>query len=197
MFTGIVEGTATIADRTESEEGDVRLTLEVPVAADLSPGDSIAISGVCLTAEAVDPPTVEVFLATESRERTYLDELAPGDAVNVERPLAADGRFDGHLVQGHVDGTARVTDRERLGEDWRFAFSLPERLRRYVVEKGSIAVDGISLTVAAVTDDGFEVATIPETLERTTLDEKAVGDPVHLEVDVLARYVEQQLADRP
>lgn len=195
MFTGIVEGTGTVVDRTVADD-DLRLTIELPRVDGVATGDSIAINGVCLTAESVDPPMVEVFLASETRDRTYLGDLAAGDAVNVERPVPADGRFDGHLVQGHVDATADVVDRRQLGEDWRFTFSLPEQLRPYVVEKGSIAVDGISLTVAARSEDGFEVAIIPETLRRTTLDEREPGDPVHLEVDVVARYVEQQLEGR-
>lgn len=195
MFTGIVEGTATVRGR-DVTGADARLRLETPVAAELEAGDSVALSGVCLTVEAVDPPTLEVYLAAETRERTYLDELAVGDAANVERPMPVGGRFDGHLVQGHVDATAEVRAVDELGEDRRYTVSLPERLRPYVVEKGSIAVDGISLTVAALADDGFEVAIIPETLRRTTLGAKGPGDPVHLEVDVLARYVERQLAER-
>lgn len=195
MFTGIVEGTATIRAR-EHDGDDLRLRLETPLAGDISPGDSIAINGVCLTAESVEAPAFEVYLAAETRERTYLESLEVGDALNVERPMPVDGRFDGHLVQGHVDGTATITEIRQLGEDWRYAISLPERLRPYVVEKGSITVDGISLTVAALREDGFEVAIIPETYRRTTLDSKAVGDPVHLEVDVIARYVERQLRER-
>jgi len=210
MFTGIVEGTGVVTDVERSEEGR-RLRIAADVA-DLSGGQSIAISGVCLTVEAHgrydgDPPSVggldpgalsgeawfEVFLAVETVKRTYLDRLGPGDRVNVERSLRADDRLDGHFVQGHVDGTASVVDVERVGDDWRFAFSLPEDLADYVVEKGSIAVDGISLTVADVSGDAFEVAIIPETYRRTTLSEKAPGDPVHLEVDVVAKYVESLL----
>lgn len=194
MFTGIVESTATIVERREHGV-DLRLVLETPLSAELTPGDSIAVSGVCLTAETVDPPNFEVFLAAETRERTYLDDLSTGDAVNVELPMPADGRFDGHLVQGHVDATTTVVDRHQVGEDWRFRFDLPASLAPYVVEKGSVAVDGISLTVAECDLSAFEVAIIPETFERTTLSEKAPGDPVHLEVDVIARYVERQLAD--
>ena len=195
MFTGIVIETALVTER-QCEDDGLRLTFESPAAADLDPGDSISLSGVCLTAEWVDPPAFEVFLAAETRERTYLGSLDIGDRVNAELPMAADGRFDGHLVQGHVDATAAILDRHAVGEDWRYEISLPERLHPYVVEKGSIAVDGISLTVAAITDEGFEVAIIPETLARTTLDAKEIGDSVHLEVDVIARYVERQLATK-
>lgn len=193
MFTGIVQGTATITDRSEQAD-DLRLTLETPLSGELSTGDSIAISGACLTAETVDPPAFSVYLAAETRERTYLEDLDVGSSVNVELPMPADGRFDGHLVQGHVDATTTVADRQQLGEDWRYRFDLPSALEPYVVEKGSIAVDGISLTVAAREVGAFEVAIIPETLQRTTLSEKTPGDPVHLEVDVVARYVERQLA---
>lgn len=195
MFTGIVEGTARLIER-EAAGDDLRLRFETPLAAEVSPGDSIAISGVCLTAEMVDPPAFEVYLATETRDRTYLDELEVGDGVNIERPMAVDDRFDGHIVQGHVDATEHVTEKQQLGEDWRYSISLDEAFQPYLVEKGSVTVDGISLTVAAVTEDGFEVAIIPETYRRTTLDSKAPGDPVHLEVDVIARYVERQLEDR-
>lgn len=193
MFTGIVEGTATVHARDETD-GGLRLTLTSPLVGSLEPGDSIAVNGVCLTAESIESPRFTVFLATETRSVTYLDSLVVGDAVNIERPMPADGRFDGHLVQGHVDATATVQSRQQIGDDWRYSFSLPPRLQPYIVEKGSIAVDGISLTVAELDEDGFEVALIPETLERTTLGEKQPGDPVHLEMDVIARYVERQLA---
>ncbi len=192
MFTGIVEGIGRVVDRSRASEA-VRLTVETDLAASIAPGDSLAVSGVCLTAETVDPPTLDVFLAEETRARTYLGTLAVDDRVNLERPLPADGRFDGHLVQGHVDATAAVRDRWAVGEDWRFAIDLPADLAPYVVEKGSIAVDGISLTIASLEPDHFEVALIPETLERTTIDTTAAGDPVHLEVDVIARYVERLL----
>lgn len=195
MFTGIVETTGTITEREPSTDG-LRLHIETGVGRELDPGASIAISGVCLTVEAVDGSTIVVFLAEETRERTYLGELTVGDRVNVERPLPVDGRLDGHLVQGHVDATSRVLDRRAVGEDWRYAFELPSSVAPYVVEKGSIAVDGISLTVADRSDERFDVAIIPETRERTTLEDKRPGDPVHLEVDVIARYVERQLNAR-
>lgn len=193
MFTGIVETTGTITDR--SVDGDsLRLTIETALSDGLDVGASVSVSGVCLTAERVDPPTFEVFLAAETRERTYLDTLAVGDRINIERPLPVDGRLDGHIVQGHVDATISVREREALGEDWRYVFDLPTVLAPYVVEKGSVAIDGISLTVAEIEEDGgFSVALIPETLSRTTIGEKEPGDPVHLEVDVVARYVEQML----
>ncbi|MFC6736272.1 riboflavin synthase [Halolamina salina] len=192
MFTGIVERTGEITDVTETADGR-RLTVAAPGLDDLHHGQSISVSGVCLTVEAFDTDEewFEVFLASETVEKTYLGELAVGDAVNVERALPADGRFDGHVVQGHVDTTATVEAIEQVGEDWRYTFSLPEAVSQYVVSKGSIAVDGISLTVAERDESSFEVAIIPATREITTLSEKSVGDPVHLEVDVVAKYVER------
>ena len=193
MFTGIVEETGRIVDRTETDEGlRLRIAGDV-VVEELAHGASIAVSGVCLTVEAFAEDWFEVFLAEETRERTYLGELAVDDGVNLERAMPADGRFAGHIVQGHVDGTATVEAIEPLGDDWTFRFSLPPALADYVVEKGSITVDGISLTVADLDPEAFEVAIIPTTSELTTLGEKTVGDPVHLEVDVVAKYVERLL----
>ena len=188
MFTGIVEETAEILAVDVTEEGR-RLRLSTTFDG-LEVGQSISVSGACLTVENFDAEWFEVFTATETIERTYLGDLAVGDIVNLERALPADGRFDGHFVQGHVDATATVTDSMRLGDDWEFAFSLPGDLAPYVVEKGSITVDGISLTVASHEEDEFAVAIIPETYEITSLSKKSVGDPVHLEVDVIAKYVE-------
>jgi riboflavin synthase len=156
----------------------------------LEQGASISVSGACLTVEASGDGWFEVFLSSETVDRTYLGELSVGDGLNLERALSADARLDGHFVQGHVDGTAEVVDYRRIGDDWEFVFSLPHALEGYVVEKGSIAVDGISLTVADLDDERFSVAIIPETYRETTLSEKSVGDPVHLEVDVVAKYVE-------
>jgi riboflavin synthase len=192
MFTGIVEETGEVLDITETAEGK-RLRLSTTFDG-LSVGQSISVSGACLTVEEFDDDSFEVFTATETLEKTYLGELAVGDVVNLERALPADGRFDGHFVQGHVDATATVTDIERLGDDWEFTFELPADLAPYVVDKGSITVDGISLTVAAQDGEDFSVAIIPETYNITTLSEKSVGDPVHLEVDVIAKYVESLTA---
>ena len=207
MFTGIVEETGEIVARERTDEG---LRLQVgadEVATDLEHGQSISVSGACLTVERYgereaqnaserasgDEPRgewFEVFLASETVEKTYLGDLEVGDVVNVERAMPADGRFDGHVVQGHVDAVATVEAVESVGEDWFFEFRLPEGYDRYVVEKGSITLDGISLTVADLEDDRVTVAIIPTTYELTTLSEKEPGDPVHLEVDVIAKYVE-------
>jgi riboflavin synthase len=218
MFTGIVERTGTVRARTETDDG-LRLRVGVDGFDDLHHGQSISVSGVCLTVEAHgdvagdtagEPaggggttPTgdgessteqwFEVFLASETVAKTYLGRVAVGDPVNLERAMPADGRFDGHVVQGHVDTVATVRAVEQVGEDWRFTFSIPDAHVDHVVDKGSVAIDGISLTVAATGATEFDVAIIPTTYELTTLSEKAVGDPVHLEVDVIAKYVETML----
>ncbi|MFB6118126.1 riboflavin synthase [Halosegnis sp.] len=189
MFTGIVEATGEVVAR-EATDGGLRLRVAAPFAADLEHGQSVAISGACLTVEEHDADSFSLFLSEETVERTYLGELEAGAVVNLERALPADGRFDGHFVQGHVDGVATVTGIERIEDDWVFGFSLPDAMGRYVVEKGSIAVDGISLTVAELLDGEFTTAIIPATYDITSLSEKSVGDPVHLEVDVVAKYVE-------
>jgi riboflavin synthase len=191
MFTGIVETTGAITDITDTEGGR-RLTIEVPFEG-LSEGQSIAVDGACLTVEAFGEGWFTVFLAEETIERTYFDRIEAGDAVNLERALPADGRLDGHFVQGHVDATAEILDIKEVGDDWRFTFSIPEGQGKYLVEKGSIAIDGISLTIAARNEGSIEVAIIPETYDLTTLGEKSVGDPVHIEVDVMAKYVERLL----
>lgn len=208
MFTGIVEETGVIADTTDTGGGR-RLRIRTAFE-DLHHGQSISVSGVCLTIEEYGGDWFEVFLAAETVEKTYLGAVDVGDAVNLERALRADGRFDGHIVQGHVDTTAEITAVEQVGEDRFFEFSLPEAFDKYVVNKGSVTLDGISLTVAERTstgarksrtsgdgtgggEDRFTVAIIPTTYELTALSEKSVGDPVHLEVDVVAKYVESML----
>ncbi len=194
MFTGIVEETGEIVARERTEDG-LRLRIAADeVATGLEHGQSISVSGACLTVERFDEGSwFEVFLAEETVSRTYLGDLTEGDEINLERAMLADGRFDGHVVQGHVDAVATVRSVESVGEDWFFEFQLPEGYDRYVVEKGSITLDGISLTVAALEGDRVTVAVIPTTYELTTLSEKEPGDPVHLEVDVLAKYVERLL----
>jgi riboflavin synthase len=192
MFTGIVEGTGTVAAVEVGSDGR-RLRVEPDFDFETGAGASVAVSGVCLTVESHDEAGFESFVAAETAERTYLGDLAAGDRVNLERALRAEDRLDGHVVQGHVDGTTTVetvasVDREGSHGGWRYGFAHPGAA--YVVEKGSVALDGVSLTVAEVSADRFEVAVIPETYERTTLGTKAPGDPVHVEYDVLAKYVE-------
>lgn len=197
MFTGIVEELGEVVAIERGPESAV-LTIRGPlVTADATHGASIAVNGVCLTVVTRDGDTFAVDVMAETLARSSLGALAPGDRVNLERAMRADGRFGGHIVQGHVDGTATILDR-RPGDRWEVvACTLSPALARYVVEKGSITVDGVSLTVSAVDPGGpdrpgtFEVSLIPTTLELTTLGRKRVGDPVNLEVDVLAKYVER------
>ncbi|MFB6256234.1 MAG: riboflavin synthase [Haloplanus sp.] len=191
MFTGIVEETGEVIGVDVTEAGR-RLRIRHGFDA-VEGGQSIGVSGVCLTVEAHADDWFEVFLASETVAKTYLGTVEVGDAVNLERAMPADGRFDGHVVQGHVDGVATVEAVDRVGDDWRFEFTLPPELGRYVVSKGSIALDGISLTVAELDDAAgtVAVAIIPTTYDLTTLSTKEPGDPVHVEVDVIAKYVER------
>ena len=198
MFTGIVEELGQV-ENLDLGETSARLTLRGPlVTSDAVHGASISVNGVCLT--VIDPEvrgdTFTVDVMAETLSRTGLGDLTPGAPVNLERAMAASSRFGGHIVQGHVDGTATVVERVP-GDRWEVVtFTLPEDLARYVVEKGSITVDGVSLTVSAVTDATFSVSLIPTTLELTTLGRRGVGDTVNLEVDVLAKYVERLLSTR-
>lgn len=195
MFTGIVTEQGTVrALELIPDRDSARLTLEAPASVvGLELGGSLAVNGTCLTAARVDRGTVVVDVMGETLRRTTTGRLTPGDTVNLERCLPAGGRFDGHIVQGHVDGTGQVLQIEDLGGWRRVRVSLPPDLAPLLAEKGSIAMDGVSLTVTAVSAAGaaeawFEVGLIPETLERTTVGTRAVGDPVNLEVDVIARY---------
>jgi riboflavin synthase len=190
MFTGLVAGTGAV-ESLQRDGGGVRLRVRTELARELGPGDSIAVNGVCLTAVDPDAKGFSSDVMEETLRRSSLGPLAEGDRVNLELPLRASDRLGGHMVQGHVDGTGSV---EAVTEDG-FArivrIGAPAGLLRYVVAKGSIAVDGVSLTVSAVDDRGFEVSLIPETLERTTLGAATPGRVVNLEVDVLAKYVEK------
>ncbi|MFB6111271.1 MAG: riboflavin synthase [Halobacteriaceae archaeon] len=196
MFTGIVEDTGTVR-AIETDPDGRRLRIGTPFEA-LSHGQSLNVSGVCLTVEEYGEDWFEVFTATETLSKTYLGRLEVGDPVNLERAMPADGRFDGHIVQGHADTTTTVEAIEHIGDDWQFTFALPTDHEQYVVPRGSIALDGISLTVADVDDHRgtFDVAIIPTTYDLTRLSALEVGDPVHVEVDILAKYVERMLADR-
>lgn len=192
MFTGIVESVGEVIEVTETTGGR-RLNIGVDIADELANGQSVNVSGVCLTVEGHTAEAFDVFLARETIDKTYLGDLTVGDAVNIERALPASGRFDGHIVQGHVDTTTEISAIREVGEDWEFEFALGD-WKDYVVEKGSIALDGISLTVASRDTDTFSVAIIPATYRQTTLSAKKPGDPVHVEVDVIAKYVEQLLS---
>jgi len=196
MFTGIIEELGTVAG-IELGSASAVLRIEGPlVVSDATHGASIAVNGVCLTVTEHDATGFTVDVMAETLERSSLGALAPGDRVNLERAMPADGRFGGHVVQGHVDGIATITARTP-GDRWETVdFSLPPGLAAYVVEKGSITVDGVSLTVAHVGEDSFGVSLIPTTLELTTLGHRGVGDVVNLEVDVIAKYVERLLGHR-
>ena len=196
MFTGIVEELGEVV-ALDHQADSARLTVRAPgVTADAVTGASMAVNGVCLT--VIDLAT-GVFTADVMREtlsRSSLGELTVGSRVNLERAVRASDRLGGHIVQGHVDGVGTVIDR-RVGDGWEtMRISLPEGLSRYVVEKGSIAIDGVSLTVSAVADGWFEVSLIPTTLALTTLGRHGVGEPVNVEVDVIAKYVERLTSKR-
>lgn len=194
MFTGIVRELGRVSAAEGGADGAL-LRVEAPeTAARVRPGDSVAINGCCLTAEAVDGPTLTFRAVPETLSRTTLGRLVPGDHVNVEAAVRAGDPLGGHFVQGHVDAVGRVQSVEAEGEGLRVFVEAPESVLRYCVEKGSILVDGVSLTIAEVADDAFAVALVPHTLEATTLSTLAPGREVNLEADVLAKYVERLLA---
>jgi riboflavin synthase len=196
MFTGIVEELGSV-DRLVDLGDAARITLRGPlVTADAAGGDSIAVNGVCLTVVDVEDGAFTADVMRETLDRSALGRLAVGDPVNLERAATLATRLGGHIVQGHVDGVGEIRSR-RPGEQWEVVtVSLPAGLARYVVEKGSVAVDGVSLTVARIGADEFDVSLIPTTLKATTLGSKGVGEPVNLEVDVIAKYVEKLVGDR-
>ncbi|GAB3654602.1 riboflavin synthase [Glycomyces tarimensis] len=189
MFTGIVEELGEVVKTGESS-----LSVRGPlVTSDVGFGDSIAVNGVCLTVVALEGDVFTADVMAETYRRTVIGALEVGDRVNLERAATPTTRLGGHLVQGHVDGVGEITARKPAAEWEEVSFRLPEGLGKYVVEKGSITVDGTSLTVAAIDGDEFTVGLIPATLEATTLGRKQVGDPVHLEVDVIAKHTEKLL----
>jgi len=194
VFTGIVEelGEVTAVEKLDDAS---RFRLRGPVVTEgAKHGDSIAVNGVCLTVVDLGENEFTADVMAETLDRSSLGALAPGSRVNLERPMALGGRLGGHLVQGHVDGTGHIVER-KVSENWELVtVSLPAGLARYVVEKGSITVDGVSLTVVDAGPDFFTISLIPTTLALTTLGLKQPGDPVNLEVDVLAKYVERLLA---
>lgn len=191
MFTGIVEELGRVVEVEPLPEA-ARLSISGPlVTSDAAHGDSIAVNGVCLTVVTVEDGVFTVDVIKETLDRSALGALRPGSPVNLERAVRADQRLGGHIVQGHVDGTGVLLSRSPA-EHWDvIRVSLPRDLSRYVVEKGSIAVDGVSLTVAAVDDESFSIGLIPTTLQKTTLGNKEPGEPVNLEVDVIAKYIEK------
>lgn len=195
MFTGIIEGVGRLAT-TERRGGDVRLTVEagtLPFEA-VQLGESIAVNGVCLTVVEFDATSFAADASNETLSLTTLGNLKPGDAVNLERAMRPTDRLGGHLVSGHVDGLGRVESIAEDARSQRWRFSAPAALLRYVARKGSICVDGVSLTVNEVDESGFEVALIPHTVAHTRFADTHVGDAVNLEIDLIARYVERMLS---
>jgi riboflavin synthase len=192
MFTGLVQDRGHVEAVDQTDEG-ARVRVRTRLGSELTDGDSVAVQGVCLTATAVHQEVFTVDVMAETLRRSTLGALAAGAAVNLELPLRASDRLGGHVVQGHVDGVGEVVAVGDEGFSRRVWIEPPPELLRYVVQKGSIAVAGVSLTVAEVTDDRFAVALIPETLERTTLGTAAPGDRINIEVDVLAKHVEKLL----
>ena len=193
MFTGLVEEIGTVTRRTDVDGAGVLTVQAGAVLEDLREGDSVSVAGACLTVTGLADGTFTADVMPESLRRTTLGSLQPGSRVNLERAVRADARLGGHLVQGHVDGVGSVRERSP-GPRWdEVTVAIPAGLARYVAEKGSVAVDGVSLTVTWVADEAFGVALVPTTLAATTLGELAPGAAVNLEVDVLAKYVERLL----
>lgn len=192
MFTGIIEELGEVAAVESSPDG-ARLRIRAELSAELGEGDSVAVDGACLTATSVTGDAFDADVMHQTLELTTLGGLEPGSRVNLELPIRASDRLGGHVVQGHVDGTGTVAEISDDGFAKRLRMVVPEELLPYVVEHGSIAIQGISLTIAALTDDAVEVSLIPETLERTTLGAAEPGDRLNVECDVLARYVRRQL----
>ena len=200
MFTGIVEETGIVREVEEASEGK-RISVTRPDSfEEVSRGESISVSGVCLTVEAFDDESVSFFLAEETLEKSSFSDLEEGEVLNLERSLRPQDRMGGHIVQGHVEGTSEILKvEEASGEDsegWNMTFSLPEDLQDLVVYKGFITVEGISLTVTEVTEESFSVTIIPETWSETNLSEKNEGDPVNIETDMMGKYVKKIMDKR-
>jgi len=196
MFTGIVRELGRVVS-AEGTTGGLALAVEAPrIAAELTTGDSVSVNGVCLTAETVENGRMALHAVPETLARSTLGRLAAGDAVNVEPALRAGEPLGGHYVQGHVDAVGRVRSMEHEGDGLRVFVDAPPEILRYCVEKGSIAVDGVSLTIAELAEDAFAVVLVPHTLRATTLSALAPATPVNLEADLLAKYVERLLESR-
>ena len=195
MFTGLIEEVGVVAGTEIGEDGgSIRVDARV-VTSDLQNGDSIAVNGVCLTAVGVTDNSFSADVSPETLERTTLGRLKAGSPVNLERAATPTTRLGGHLVQGHVDARGTFISAEQEGDFWTVKICFPIELARYFVHKGSVAVDGISLTIAALADDHFDVAIIPKTWQATNLSSLHLGDAVNLEADVIAKYVERLLSE--
>ena len=193
MFTGIVEAVGCV-ESIETRGGVVRLVIDEPtLAAEVGLGDSVAVNGTCLTIAEPDPKRLHFDAIPETIEKTSLAALSPGGRVNLERAMRADGRFDGHIVQGHVDERGSVRAWQRAGDDIRLLVETSRGFASGLIEKGSVTIDGVALTVVGLAEEGFDVALIPHTLEVTTLGALEPGSPVNLEGDVLGKYVKRYL----
>jgi len=195
MFTGLVEAVGEVVERHTSS-GGARLRIESPLAAELTPGDSVAVNGVCLTATSIEGTAFRADVGPETLRVTTLGRISQGTRVNLERPLRADGRFGGHFVQGHVDGVGRIEDWRAEADFHWLTISFPSDLAPYIVPKGSIAIDGISLTVASLNGRRVGVQIVPFTLQHTALSDARIGAIVNLEADLLGKYVFKLLAER-
>jgi riboflavin synthase len=195
MFTGLIESLGTVSS-LETRGDAARLLLETPLARELSLGESLAVNGCCLTVTSKEEGVMSFDLLRETLARTNLGALTAGSRVNLERALRADGRFGGHFVQGHIDTKAEVISAEYQGSDLNLQIELPPAGSRYFIEKGSIAVNGVSLTVSSLTNDRFGLWIIPHTLQETNLGDLKNGDLVNLEYDMLAKYAERQIGNR-
>jgi riboflavin synthase len=195
MFTGLIADLGSVTS-VESDADGATLEISTALAGELAEGDSVAVNGVCLTATAIDDGAFRAQAMQETLRRSSLQQLRRGSRVNLELALRADGRFGGHIVQGHVDGTGTIAGLREEGFARVLEIDVGDELARYLVEKGSVALDGVSLTVSELRDGGFSVSLIPETLIRTNLGEAQVGDRVNLEVDILAKHVERLMEAR-
>ena len=199
MFTGIVEEVGKVVKIQQRGENR-RITIDAPnTPTELRTGDSVSVSGVCLTALDIKPTSFSADLAPETWERTSFSRIHEGALVNLELPMKADGRFGGHIVQGHVDGVGRLIELERIAdsENWWLHLEIPSEIERYTVFKGSITIEGVSLTVAKLEGNRCSIAIIPHTVEMTNLGSLKPGDPVNLEADLIAKYVEKMLRREP
>lgn len=195
MFTGLVKDTGTVENIEESGEGR-RITVSSPIFEGAEVGESISVSGACLTVEELDGEEAVFFLAEETLDRTWFDNISEGSQINLEPSLKAEDRMGGHVVQGHVEAVSEVLEVEELEEGWNFTFSKPEELDDYIIEKGFIAVEGISLTVTEVDEDSFSVTIIPETWNVTNLSGKDEGSYVNIETDITGKYIEKMIEGR-
>jgi len=193
MFTGIIECCGEVAAVEPVADG-FRLSIELPFAEELGVGESVAVNGCCLTVTAIENGKAVFDLLAETRRVTNLGDLSQGSLVNLERALRVDDRISGHFVQGHVDCTSEILGLEPVGQDHRLKIALAENFSRYLINKGSICIDGMSLTAAEVSDDSFTIWLIPHTMEVTNLDKRQAGERVNLEFDMLAKYVEKMTA---